>query len=51
MLAEPKFAAETGPTPSDGFNGSLGKKGMRWLRTATGPTPGPPPPWGIQNVL
>ena len=51
ILAEPKFAADTGPIPDEGFNGSLGKNGAKWLRTATGPTPGPPPPCGIQNVL
>ena len=30
---------------------SLGRKGARCSRTATGPTPGPPPPWGMQKVL
>src|SRR6266576_1383323 len=29
----------------------LGKKGTRCLATPIGPTPGPPPPCGMQNVL
>ena len=31
--------------------GWLGKNGARCAREITGPTPGPPPPCGIQNVL
>ena len=55
MLAEPQGAAETGPGPlagpAAGCSGWFGRKRRRWLRTATGPTPGPPPPCGMQNVL
>src|SRR6266545_2519216 len=29
----------------------VGRYGARWARAATGPTPGPPPPCGMQNVL
>ena len=29
ILAEPKFAADTGPIPDDGDNGSLGRNGLR----------------------
>src|SRR3974377_2281080 len=32
-------------------NARPGRNGTRWAPTATGPTPGPPPPCGIQNVL
>ena len=28
-----------------------GRNGMRCSPTPMGPTPGPPPPWGMQNVL
>src|ERR1700731_3155460 len=46
MAAEPNGAAATGPTtPAPGRNAA------RWARAATGPTPGPPPPCGMQNVL
>ena len=31
--------------------GWFGRYGARWLRTATGPMPGPPPPCGMQKVL
>ena len=31
--------------------GGSGRNGARCSRTATGPTPGPPPPWGMQKVL
>ena len=55
MLAEPKGAAEIGPGPVAGpaktSIGWFGKKGAKWARVITGPTPGPPPPCGIQNVL
>ena len=27
-----------------------GRYGSRNFRTATGPEPGPPPPWGVENV-
>ena len=33
------------------INGLLGKKGAKCAATPIGPIPGPPPPWGIQNVL
>src|SRR5690606_31591275 len=49
--AEPYGAADTGPTGDSGANGCPGRYGARCARTATGPTPGPPPPWGMQNVL
>src|SRR5205807_4984742 len=39
--ADPYGAAET----------CSGRYGARCARTATGPTPGPPPPCGMQNVL
>ncbi len=55
MPAEPHGAAETGPAPvagpAAGTSGWLGRNGARCAPTATGPTPGPPPPWGMQNVL
>src|SRR5512145_2600194 len=55
MPAEPHGAAETGPGPVAGpasaAAGWLGRNGARWALAATGPTPGPPPPWGMQNVL
>ena len=54
MPAEPHGAAETGPTPVRaglGRSGWPGRYGARWARTATGPTPGPPPPCGMQKVL
>ena len=45
MLALPYGAALTGPTlPRPGRNGA------RCARTPIGPTPGPPPPCGMQNV-
>src|SRR5690606_28707414 len=58
MLAEPCAAAETMPTrvPSSACPGSAagvvaGRKGARCDLTAHGPTPGPPPPCGMQKVL
>ena len=55
MLADPYGAAEIGPTPPAGpassSSGWLGRCGARCARTPTGPTPGPPPPCGMQNVL
>ena len=53
--AEPHGAAEIGPMPvagpASGTSGWLGRNGARCARTATGPTPGPPPPCGMQKVL
>src|SRR5699024_5750353 len=50
--AEPSIAPATGPTlSSPDPAGSPGRYGARCARAATGPTPGPPPPWGIQNGL
>ena len=51
MLAEPCGAAETGPTLLSAASGLPGRKGAKCERTATGPTPGPPPPCGMQKVL
>src|SRR5687767_4221033 len=57
MPAEPHGAAAMAPAPvpptgpASGTTSELGRNGARWDRTATGPTPGPPPPWGMQNVL
>ena len=55
MPAEPQGADETGPGPvagpASGCSGWLGRYGARWAPTATGPTPGPPPPCGMQKVL
>ena len=33
------------------FAGWPGRNGARCLPTPMGPTPGPPPPWGMQKVL
>ena len=53
--ALPSGAAETAPTPSPGSEKPPlawpGRKGTRSATTQTGPTPGPPPPCGMQNVL
>src|SRR4029453_8524686 len=53
--AEPNGAALTGPPPLPGpavsSSGWFGRYGARCAATATGPTPGPPPPCGMQNVL
>src|SRR3954454_13008835 len=55
MPAEPHGAEAMAPVPvagpAAGTSGWLGRNGARWAPTATGPTPGPPPPWGMQNVL
>ena len=53
MLAEPNGAAETAPTGPAGRPSADARAGTRrgGARTATGPTPGPPPPCGMQNVL
>src|SRR6478609_2030935 len=53
--AEPHGAADSAPTPvagpADGASGWFGRNGARCSLTATGPTPGPPPPCGMQKVL
>src|SRR5581483_1564667 len=53
--ALPHGAAEIGPGPvagpAVGCNGWLGRNGARCSRTPIGPTPGPPPPCGMQKVL
>src|SRR5215831_3143645 len=49
MPAEPYGAAVTGPVAPG--TGLPGRYGARCSPTATGPTPGPPPPCGMQNVL
>ena len=33
------------------INGCPGRNSTRCFATPIGPTPGPPPPWGIANVL
>ena len=41
-------------SPVDGSTGNTewpGKNGARWAFTPMAPTPGPPPPCGMQNVL
>src|ERR1700735_2379684 len=50
MPADPYGAATTGAAPAPS-TARVGRKGARWARAATGPTPGPPPPCGMQNVL
>jgi hypothetical protein len=51
--ALPSGAALTAPTPFTGRRrrGVAGRKGTRSATTHTGPTPGPPPPCGMQKVL
>ena len=53
--ALPKGAADTtslvSQSPATGTTGLVGKKGIRCSPTPMGPMPGPPPPWGMQNVL
>mmetsp|Transcript_20572 Transcript_20572/g.55435 ORF Transcript_20572/g.55435 Transcript_20572/m.55435 type:complete len:246 (+) Transcript_20572:1016-1753(+) len=59
MEAEPQGAAATAPKawslprPSEPSltRGLPGRNGARWLLTPIGPTPGPPPPCGMQKVL
>jgi len=54
MPALPQGAAATGPTAHAEASTPMelqGKNGTRCLATPIGPTPGPPPPWGMQNVL
>lgn len=46
MLLKEIYAIELVPT-----TGCEGRKGARCFFTPIGPMPGPPPPWGIQNVL
>src|SRR5437764_14611464 len=50
---EPNGAADTGPTAGDFVSvmGCPGRNGARCALTPLGPTPGPPPPCGMQNVL
>src|SRR6476469_8383271 len=53
--ALPHGAALIGPTPvlgpALGCSGWFGRYGARCDRTPIGPTPGPPPPCGMQKVL
>ena len=53
MPALPNSAAETAPDAPQALSatGSPGRKGTRCGCTPIGPTPGPPPPWGIAKVL
>src|SRR5271165_590076 len=51
MPADPYGAAATGPPASTASSEPRGRNGARCARAATGPTPGPPPPCGMQNVL
>ena len=61
MLALPQGAAETGRRVElialrrvcrvKGENGRPGRNCARCFATPIGPTPGPPPPCGMQNVL
>ena len=53
--AEPHGAPAIVPNavslPPVGMTGWVGRYGLRWAATPIGPTPGPPPPCGMQNVL
>src|SRR4051794_23444545 len=54
--ADPHGAPEMAPTDPNvprslRPSGWLGRNGARCAATATGPTPGPPPPCGMQKVL
>src|SRR5207237_7745224 len=49
--ADPCGAAEIAGRSPSGEPAVAGRNGARCARTATGPTPGPPPPCGMQNVL
>src|SRR6059058_3677607 len=52
MPADPYGAAEITGRPATASSAeTAGRYGTRCARTATGPTPGPPPPCGMQNVL
>lgn len=51
--ADPHGAAETagiGDDPPVGMMEWVGRKGARWALHEMGPIPGPPPPWGMENV-
>ena len=51
-LIRPDDTAPMPPAgPASATSGWPGKKGVRCSATPIGPTPGPPPPWGMQNVL
>src|SRR3546814_769828 len=47
----PTSAARTVPSPAGGIGAVRGRKGARCEFTEQGPTPGPPPPCGMQKVL
>src|SRR3954453_8887139 len=52
MPDEPQGAPDaTGTEVPESTNGWPGRNGTRGSRTPIGPTPGPPPPCGMQNVL
>src|SRR3712207_8434293 len=52
MPAEPHGAPDTtGPDVPVSTTGWPGRNGTRCSRTPIGPTPGPPPPCGMQKVL
>src|SRR3546814_8852579 len=50
-VPSPSSAARTFPSPAGGRGAVRGRKGARCDFTAHGPTPGPPPPCGMQKVL
>src|SRR3546814_9286 len=50
-VPSPSSAARTFPSPAGGRGAVRGRKGARCDFTAHGPTPGPPPPGGMQKVL
>ena len=53
-MADPKGAAEIESiafSPPTFIIGFPGKNGVKCLATQIGPTPGPPPPCGLANVL
>ncbi len=53
MEALPQGAAETAVIalePPVLMIGCPGRKGAKWDLHEIGPTPGPPPPWGMENV-
>ena len=47
----PKESVHVPSAFSIGITGEFGRYGLRWAATPIGPTPGPPPPWGMQKVL
>ena len=54
MLALPQGADDTAPiacAPPVGTTGWPGRNGARCAAQQIGPTPGPPPPCGMQKVL